>query len=483
MTLRESRKGEKIETLDGKEFNLPGGDIVIEDGEGNLIDLCGVMGGEASAIDEDTENVLLFVQTYDPIRIRKTSMSLAQRTMAATIFEKGTDPELVSIAILSAIDLFKKFTGGTVDKNILNLYPNPYKTKVISTNLKFIYERLGVEISKKDISSYLNSLEFKCSWKGDNLSVEVPSPRAKDVNIEEDILEEIARIYGYHNLPSKIMSGEIPTRPESPQFAFETKIRNILAGLTGTEVYTLSLVPKESVDEKSLRLKNPLGVDTEYLRTSLMPSLVAAAYSNISTVGKFHLFELSNVYIPRPNDLPVEKLMLAGIFHGYTNYRDAKGVVEALLEKLNVQVTFVSEDQKGFDASRCAIVKSKSEIVGKIGYVEGSDFIYYEFDIEKIFKIAPTVTRFRGISKYPAQEEDITFVIPERTEIGKVCDLIKSIHFVQECSVGNPYNGNNFTFHIWYHDNSKTLTDKEVEKVRREIISSVKSKFGASIKE
>ncbi len=483
MLLRESRKGEEIETLDGKKFILPGGDIVIEDGEGNLIDLCGIMGGEASAIDNETENVLLFVQTYDPTKIRKTSMHLAQRTMAATIFEKGTDPELVSTAIFSAINLFKKLTGGVPEKNILNLYPNQYKTKGISTSLKFIYERLGVEILKKDITTYLNALEFKCNWKGNALSVEVPSFRAKDVNIEEDVLEEIARIYGYHNLPSRIMSGEIPTHPASPQFAFEAKIRNLLAGLAGTEVYTLSLVSKPDVDEKSLKLKNPLGSDTEYLRTSLMPSLVAAALTNISMKDQFHIFELSNVYISKVNDLPEERLMLGGIFFGYINYRDTKGVIEALLGKLDISVTFISEEQKGFDASKCAIIKSGPEAIGKIGFVENTDFIYYEFDIEKIFKLAPIVIKFREISKYPSQEEDITFVVPEKTEIGKIVDLIWSKNLVQGVSVGDPYNGNNFTFHIWYHDDGKTLTDKEVEKVRGEIISSAKTKFGAQVKE
>ena len=117
---------------------MPGGDIVIEDGEGRLIDLAGIMGGDLSAVDANTKNVLLFVQTYNPINIRKTSMALAQRTTAATIFEKGTDTELVAPAILQAIDLFKDLTlGGIPEKNIIDIYPNPYKTKVIKIRFGF----------------------------------------------------------------------------------------------------------------------------------------------------------------------------------------------------------------------------------------------------------------------------------------------------------------------------------------------------------
>jgi phenylalanyl-tRNA synthetase beta chain len=484
MILRESRKGENVKTLDGREFTLPGGDIVIEDGEGRLIDLAGIMGGDLSAVDNNTQNVLLFVQTYNPTAIRKTSMMLAQRTIAATIFEKGTDTELVAPAILEAISLFKNLTGGVPEKNIIDIYPNPYKTKAIDINLGFIEERLGVAVSKKDITNYLRSLEFECVWKGDKLTVDVPSFRAKDIASPEDILEEIARIYGYHNLPSKIMSGEIPTRPINPEFDFELKLKNLLMGWGGTEVYTLSLVPKEFTDEKALKLKNPLGTESEYLRTSLMPSLVTAALQNLGTFEKFHLFEMANVYIPRANDLPDERLMLAGVFSGYDySYRKSKGVIEAFFEKLHIPVIFEPQDSKGFSASKCATISSGKEVIGKIGFVDNNNLIYYEFEVEKLFKLSPKVIPFEQISKYPSQQEDITFALPERTKIGDLAKLIISTPSVRGCSVGNPYNGNNYTFHIWYQNPTKTLTDEEVEKIRSEILSSVKTKFGGTVKE
>jgi phenylalanyl-tRNA synthetase beta chain len=493
MTLRESKKGETIKTLDGKSFKLSGGDIVIEDGKGELIDLCGIMGGSLSAVDANTKNVLLFVQTYDGGRIRKTSMAFAQRTMAASIFEKGTDTELVGPAILSAIDLFKDLTGGIPEKNIIDIYPSPYKTKTIKISLEFIEERLGVAIPKKDITSYLNTLEFESVWKKNILTVNVPSFRSHDVLSTEDILEEIARIYGYHNLPSRIMDGEIPTRPADPRFSFERELKEMLLGWGGTEVYTLSLVPKEYVDEKSLKLKNPLGTDYEYLRTSLMPSLVSAATGNLGTTENFHLFEMANVYLPRRNqmeagiDLPDEKLMLGGIFFGYS-YREAKGIVEALTEKLHIKADFMEEDSKGFDASKCAIIKSGKEIIGKIGIPENVNFIYYEFDVEKLEKISPAVVTYKEIPKYPAQIEDVTLAFPAKTRVGEVIDAISNSHGSEPRSfpifnveLKDIYK-DSYTFRIWYQDPEKTLTNEDVEKIRNEILEKVKEKFGGVIK-
>lgn len=481
MIVRESKKGEAIETLDGKKFVLPGGDIVIEDGNGQLIDLAGVMGGRLSMVDENTKNVLLFVQTYNPINIRKTSMYLAQRTAAATIFEKGTDAELVAPAILQAIELFKSLTRGEVSKNILNIYPAPYKTLTAVVSLKFIEKRLGVAIPKKDITNYLNTLGFGCNWAGDSLTVEIPSFRSKDVKNPEDILEEIARIYGYHNLPSKIMEGPLPDRPEDHKFGFETSVKNILSGFGGTEIYTLSLVPKKYVDEKHLKLKNPLGPETEYLRTSLMPSVIAAAKENVGLKDKFHLFEMANIYLPQNNDLPKERLVLAGTFFGFT-YRQAKGTVEAVLERLHIEATFKIEESKGFGASKCAFIYHGSVVIGKIGVPENTGFIYYEFIMEKLMESAPKASSFKPIPKYPAQIEDINFILPQKTKIGDVIEQIKNNKLVLNAELIDIYEDSH-TFRIWYQDKTKTLTDSEVKSIRDKIISSLKSRFGASLKE
>jgi len=481
MVLRESKRGEEIETLDGKKFKLPGGDIVIEDGGGRLIDLAGIMGGSLSKVEADTKNVLLFVQTYNPVKIRKTSMALAQRSMAATIFEKGTDTELVSQGVLKAIELFKTLTKGTVSKQILDIYPSPYKAMSAAINMDYIKERLGIDISKKDITSYLTSLKFDCKWVGDLLTIKIPSFRAKDIKGPEDILEEIARIYGYHNLPSLIMTGPIPVRSEDPKFNFELNVKNIISGFGGSEVYTLSLIPESDTDEKHLKLKNPLGPKTAALRTSLMPSLVNALKENIGTTDKFHLYEIANIYLPKTGDLPEERLILAGIFNGY-DYRSAKGIVEGILERLNIAITFKTEESKGFGASKCAFIYSKGEVLGKIGVVEESGQIYYEFSMQKLLDFSPKVISFKPVPKYPAQIEDLTLFLPEKTRIGDVVSaILRGNQLIKTVKFKDVYHSS-YTFRIAYQNKDKTLTDAEVKEIRDKIISSLKSKFGASVK-
>ena len=340
---------------------------------------------------------------------------------------------------------------------------------------------MGVPITKREITSYLTALEFEPRWAGNQLIVSVPSFRARDIKEEEDVLEEIARIYGYHNLPSKLMDGAIPDRPVNPEFKFEENVKNYLSGWGGVEVYTLSLVPKSFTDSKSLKLKNPLGIDTEYLRTSLMPSLASAAIQNAKIFDSFHLFEVANIYIPRSNNLPEEKMTIAGIFSGY-KYRDAKGIIEALLEKLHVYGQFVTQDINGFSAGHSANIIVRGEVVGAFGVLDNSDFIYYEFDSERLRKLCPEVISYKGIPKYPPQIEDLTFVLPEKTKVGEVSGAILSTNrLVDNVELKDIYK-DSYTFRIWYQHSNKTLTDKEVEGLRNKILQKVKERFGGNIK-
>ncbi len=479
MILRESKKGEKVITLDNQTRVLPGNDIVIEDGAGRLIDLCGIMGGELSAIDDKTKNVLLFVQTYNPFYIRRTSMKLAHRTAAAVIFEKATDPELVLIGLQRGIDLFVDLTKGKPEKKILDLYFKPYHPKYIKTNKKFIEERLGIPLSQKEISKTLSSLGFEIKIKGENYEIKIPSYRANDVEIPEDIVEEVARIYGYHNLKSELMAGGLPNILYKSPFDFESKVKRIIKGYGGVEIYTSSLVPESFVNKDALKLKNPLGPESSYLRTSLMPSLIKAADENVGIKDSFHLFEMSNIYLPRTGDLPEEKMMLAGIFFKI-NYREAKGVVEALLEELNIDGNFIPEDETGFLPSQRLAIKKDGQVLGQIGNVEG-DLTYYEFNVELLKNnVAPQ--KYQKIPKFPAQIEDITLELPIKTKVGEVLQSIKSINsLINKAELTDIYK-DAYTFRIWYQHPTKTLTDKEVEEVRNKILQTIKAKYGGILK-
>lgn len=234
MVLRSSKPKETITTLDGKTHLLSGNDIVISDDHNRLIDLCGIMGGLNSSVDQQTKNVLLFIQTYNPVNIRRTSMNLAHRTEAAVIFEKSPDPELVLPVLLQGIQLFKKITNGEQGSKIIDIYPHPYKPKIVTAPLQLIKDRLGIDISQPEVDKILKSLGFI-----NNL---VPSWRAEDINIPEDLIEEVARVYGYHRLPSQIMATAIPTNYPDENFHLEHQIKLWLVGLGLNEIYTNSLV-------------------------------------------------------------------------------------------------------------------------------------------------------------------------------------------------------------------------------------------------
>lgn len=493
MTLRPSKPGEKITTLDDKEYTLPGGDIIIEDGEGRLIDLAGIMGGSLSAVDRRTKNVLLFVQTYNPVRIRRTSMNLAKRSEASSLFEKGLDPELVEIAIRRGIDLFVELCEGEPENEILNIYQNPYGGKIINVGAEFINERLGVKLSEKEIIDILGSLEFKVAQRKDGtLAASVPSFRAQDINIPEDIVEEVARLYGYHRLPSLLMHspsllmpGTLPEPPDNQPFRFEGMIKQTLKGWGAIELYTLALVSKEKVTLSggaswALRLKNPLGTDSEYLRQSLAPSLVDAAEQNPGEKSAFHLFEMANVYLPVRGRLPEESMMLAGIFANY-GFRQAKGTIEALLDELHIDASWAPEDARGFRPNQRISIKLGREDIGQFGVLE-KNLIYYEFDLKLLQAAAGKGLAYTPIPKYPAQIEDLALVFPSRTRTADVIkEIKKSDKQIVSAELIDIYNDTR-TFRLAYQNTNKTLTDKEVEKIRNRLLLVVKKKFGVTPK-
>jgi len=473
MVLRESKRNEIITTLDNTVFKLNGGDIVITDGSEKLIDLCGIMGGFNSAIDENTKNVLLFVQNYNQHKIRRTSMGLGLRSEAAVLFEKGLDPENVKPAILSALEMVEKLSGGKVEKEILDIYPHPFLGKTVSITKEELDKIIGIEIKELEMTSYLTNLGFGVEWDRSNLVVKVPSYRANDINIREDIAEEIARIYGYHNLPSLLMSGLLPAPRINLEFEMEKQIKNTLVSLGAIEVYNSSLV-----DHGDIKLKNPLGPDTAYLRNNLKDSLIQDIKNNPQEKDYIHIFEVANLYNGKTNNFPIEQLTLAGIIKNGV-YRENKGIVETLLNELKIDYSTKLIDGKDYlPNQRLEIISNKVKI-GEYGNLE-NELFSYEFDINKLINSKRVERKYKEVAKYPPQVEDLTLVIPEKTYIGEVINSVN--HLVSKIELTDIYE-NSFTFNIEYQSKDHTLTDKEVEVIRTKILSSLKSKFGISIKE
>ncbi|MDZ4229258.1 MAG: phenylalanine--tRNA ligase subunit beta [Patescibacteria group bacterium] len=429
MVLRLSRKGETITTLDEKTFTLPGGDIVIEDGSHKLIDLCGIMGGASSAVDENTKNVLLFVQTYSASHIRRTSMLLGQRSEAAQIFEKQPDPELVMPVILKGIKLFKQLTGGEQASQIIDLYPAPAKPKIVNVPLQLIRDRLGVDIAASTVDKILESLGF--------INGRVPSWRRHDINIPEDIVEEVARIYGYHRLPSQLMTSAIPTNYPSTNFYLEAQIKHWLVGFGLTEIYTNSLVSQNFPGQ--LKIKNALSEDWQYLRRSLIPS----------HTQEFPAFEMANTYHPRPGQLPEERFQL--LISGFKDFAKLKGIVDALFAKLHLPVT-------------AALTPTTAVI-----------------DLEPVIKQAKIYPAYRPVSAFAPVIEDLTFTLPAQTYVGPVLEAIKASHrLIASVKLTKTWR-QNFTFTITYQSLVKSLSAQKVAPVRKKIVSTLKTKVRGTL--
>jgi len=481
LVFRLADKGEQITSFDGKDFKLNGGEIVIDDGEGEIIDLPGIIGTKNSVVNKNTQRIVFFIDNNDPLRIRKASMSLGIRTVAATLNEKGVDPELGVVALKKGIELYQKICGAKIASKVYDLYDKKPSTKQITITKGFIEARLGVPIQDSKIVDILIRLGFEVSKTKDLFKINVPSFRTLDVEIPEDIVEEIARIYGYHNLPSTLMNGDLPDKTAYSPFAFEKIVKQKLKEFGGNEIYTPSLVPKDFV-KSALKLKNPLGSDSEYLRTSLMPSLVQAANDNSGKKDPFFFFEIANVYLPKTNNLPDEKMTLGAIFSNF-EYRSAKGILEALLVSLNINFSFKEEEGASYSAGRRLKVLSKQINLGEFGILEDENLIYLELDIRSLRQESLNVPSFIPQAKYPAQVEDLTIDFPDKTKIGEVIKHITdSSKYITKMELGDIYKDFH-TFKVWYQDPNKTLTDKEVAEIRNNILDKVKKKFGGTVKD
>ncbi len=454
MIMRESKKGEKIITLDEKEVTLPGGDIVIEDGSGRLVDLCGIMGGLNSSITDKTKNVLLFVQTYDKVKIRKTTMSTGVRTVAATFFEKGLDPERVEPTLAYGVELLEKYTGGKVGSKIYDIYPKKPEKKLLVMSYGVFGKKIGVEIPKKTINEILTNLGFLVEHDGSTLRITVPSFRVNDIDIPEDIVEEVARVYGYHNIPSKLQPAVYVEQPKEMEdlFVFQNRIKIFLKHLGLNEVINYSMISRSMIEdgglkiEDHLRLSNSLSEDIEFLRISLLPSLAKNIKENMgktryNTAPGLKLFEIAKVYIPVGNknicSLPNEIYRLGIAVN--TDYADLKGIVEAVYRELNIPDDL-----------------SVPEIVDKNGV------FMTEIDFQTLIDNCQLVPTYKPLHPYAIIKLDKTFEINPK----KTYDIIQKMAFksklLQKIEVVTLYQ-NKLTLRFYYSSPEKNITESDAK--------------------
>lgn len=492
MILRESKKGETITTLDGKTHTLTGGDIVIEDGSGTLIDLCGIMGGANSSITKKTTRVVLFLQTYEQSHIRKTSMNLAHRTQAAGLFEKGLDPELVLPVFYESMSLMHKLTQATVASSLTDIYPHPYHPKEIRVNRNNVDTYIATHLEDKEITHILTSLGCTTSVTKQTITVTPPSYR-NDLKTDVDIIEELSRMYGYANIKGKLPETEPPMTFEDPILSFEHTIKETLCHWGYTETYTYSMISEELMDlfslnkETTYTITNPLSSDWVYMRPTLLPSMLLAMKQNISYEPDLKLFELSTTYAWNNQDLPDEQSTLIVAVSGQ-RYLKMKGIAERLFSMFGIAFP------NTIDPANSNYQKDRSLRLGTIGQLGEIDenilrsigitkpITVLEVSVQQLLKHRSQTKQYHPIPKNPASFEDMAFVVPDKTYTGPLIRAISNIDpIIKNVTLFDSYK-NIRTFHITYQSDSKNLTKEDTGRIREKIIAYMKRTAHATLK-
>lgn len=490
--VKEAEQGKKFVTLDGVEYTTVGGEVVFENEAGEIIDLPGIKGTANTAIDDNTQRVLFWLESIDSKKIRFTSMTHAIRTTAAQLNEKKVDPELMPLVLQRGIELYQQLTEAQIASEIVDMYPQPRHMQAVEVPTQRISDYLGIELELETIQHILEDLGCQVTLTNNQkltaLSVTPPSFRP-DLTITADIIEEIARIYGYHNLPSKIMDTAIPLqRQEGVDFHLESNIKHFLANIGWQEVYTYSMISKELAEysgailDEHVTIQNPLTDDRVHLRTTLIPSLNEVVENN-PTEKEVAVFEIANVYYKQPSSIPTERLMLGMVSN--KPYREVKGDLEALLDQFHLtelSYRINSPELPYISQSMVFSVRDNGHQV-ELGTVVimNNGRVAMQLGIANLIAVAKSHPTYIPEPKTALIVEDFTFTLPEKTLVGEVLTTMKTVSpLIYTVELSDIYK-RNYTFTVKFLDPNKNLSKDEVEPVRVKLIQSLNDRYRATL--
>lgn len=512
--VRDAKESEQLVTLDGQSRTLKQTDIVIAN-EKEPVALAGVMGGLSTEVEMDTQNIFVEAAIFDPVSIRYTSKVIL-RSEASSRYEKGIDPNRTKEAINRACYLLEKYADGIVLDGILTHDKTNKEDKVIDITLDKINAVLGMTLKKEEVIDVCNRLGFKVTETDEKFRACIPTRRL-DVNIKEDFIEEIGRIYGYEHVLGKLPVTAMKRGTYSKKQLLIKDLRKRLEGLGLTQVITYSLVNQKDVnkyidfEKEDIYLLDPLTEDRKYLRKSLIPSLLNVWEYNVSRNQKdICIFESGNIYY-KEKDTYVEKPMIAGLLYGTTttnlwqqqrvivDFYYVKGVIENIMKYLglNNRYSFSTENlPKEYHPGRSASLTIDREVVGYFGQVhpkESKKEIYvFELDLEKIMSHKVRMLKFKEASKYPAIHKDLAFIVKKDITSKQIMDILKYIggRMVTQIDVFDVYTGENvkedeksIAYSITFEDATRTLTDEEVMVVFNKMIENVETKLEAKVRD
>lgn len=521
-------EGEKFVTLDNNERTLTKDMLLIKDEERGIA-IAGVMGGLNSEIEEDTTTIIVESANFSGDSVRATSKKLGLRTEASSRFEKGIDPNLCEAAADRVCRLIELIGAGKVCRGSVDNYPNPETAKTIDIRVDRINHVLGIDITREDMVSMLESLEIKVEGSGNVMTVTPPTVR-QDLLEEEDYIEEVARLYGYDKLPVTLPKGNCEAGI-SDERALRDLTRNSLCGMGLNEIQTYSFVSPKGVDNVRIdedswerafvKLINPLGEENSVMRTILTPNMMEVLARNYSrNIDKVKAFEIGNTFMANmlnEEELPDEQYSLCiGMYGKNEDFFSLKGIVEELLKVLGIKgAVFEAESEYGvYHPGRCARIAVPS---GRQG-AEDADILYDELGImgeihpdvaenygmdgvriyccelmfDAIMRHADTEIVYTPLPKYPSTSRDIALLVDEDMAVGKIEEVIRKHgkKILENVKLFDVYRGKqveegkkSVAFTLTYRDKDKTLTDDEVAAVHNDVLNALKDKLNAVLRE
>ena len=522
--VKRAENGQAFTTLDDQTRYLDDQTLMICDGKGPVA-LAGIMGGLDSEIKENTTTVLIESAYFNPTVIRRSSKRLSLTTEASYRFERGIDIGGVDLALKRSLMLIQQLAGGNIARGIIDCYQDPWSPPKIILRANRANEILGTNIGIKQMADYLSSLTMAVKVVDQNRMVVSPPSFRVDITREADLVEEVARLIGYNNIPVTLPAIR-PAEEDVSELVLRDRIKAMLVGMGFIEIITYSFISPKSADiliagEKSnlrsfVKLLNPLSQDQSVMRTSLIPGILSTVRLNsLRGQDDLRIFEWGKAYIKGEEELPKEKQVLAALITGFgsrqewyqegreADFFDIKGVIENILEELGIEGSEYKRNspKEGLDPHEYARIHFSGSEIGAIGKVskevmegyglEKSAFIL-ELYIESLLSLVAWEKKFATLAKFPSVRRDISVIISHSTETAMLVSIVKEMGkgLVESVDIFDVYQGKQIApqekalaLRISYRSNKKTLTDDEVNKIHEKVIDEIRRQTGGRLRE
>jgi phenylalanyl-tRNA synthetase beta chain len=526
---RTAEKDEKLTTLDDVERNLDDYTELVCDTAGPL-SIAGVMGGLESEVTNQTTNVLLEGASWNFINIRKTVGSQRLNSEASYRFSRNVHPTLAETGVRIGLQRMAAWSGGKIADGLVDIYPTPKIDPVISISESDVQRMLGIELKAKEIAALLERLEFSCTIKKNLVHAQSPSYRTdigEGVIGRADVIEEVARMFGYENIPPTRLQAELPPQRGNVSEERDRLIQDTLANLGLQEIISYRLTSPEAEGRLNpsgnqteisqyIEIQNPIAVEKRVLRRSLMTCVLEALEKNIRLRERLLFFEIGPVFLPsKDEELPIEAPHLAIGLSGLRNssawdqkssqqmdFFDMKGVIESVLQALHIkEYEFTPDKHPSFHPGKCAVLSIGEQQIGWFGELHPKVKENYAFldapvlaadlDLELLYTLSPKDFVASPLTSYPPVIEDLAMIVPENITSAEIEKVVNSAggFLLKQVSLFDIFRGEqigegnkSMAYRLTYQAPNRTLTDKDAGKIRIRIIKQLEKQLNAKIR-